>query len=91
MPWFELKGDSRLGRCDSEGCGGQPTWRLEANGVGSNYCSGCKQSYDDGCERMDNGRNTGGKSYYSKHNEFNPEREYPGSYGALSNGEHDHG
>lgn len=40
--WFELKGDSRLGRCDSEGCGGQPTWRLEAGGVGSNYCSGCK-------------------------------------------------
>jgi hypothetical protein len=40
--WFELKGDSRLGRCATEGCGGQPTWRLEAGGCGSNYCSGCK-------------------------------------------------
>jgi DNA segregation ATPase FtsK/SpoIIIE-like protein len=25
----------------------------------------------------------------SKHNEFNPEREYPGSYGSVSNGERD--
>jgi hypothetical protein len=41
--WFKLGGDSRLGRCDSEGCGGQPTWRLEASGVGSNYCSGCQE------------------------------------------------
>lgn len=40
-PWFKLTGDARLGRCSSEGCGGQPTWRLEAGGVGSNYCSGC--------------------------------------------------
>src|SRR5438067_1886933 len=40
--WFELKGDARLGRCASEGCGGQPIWRLEADGIGSNYCSGCK-------------------------------------------------
>lgn len=40
--WFDLKGDARHGRCASEGCGGQPTWRLEAGGVGSNYCSGCK-------------------------------------------------
>lgn len=42
MTWFNLRGDSRLGRCDTEGCGGQPTFRLEAGGVGSNYCSGCK-------------------------------------------------
>lgn len=41
--WFSLKGDERLGRCASEGCGGQPTYRLEADGVGSNYCSGCKE------------------------------------------------
>src|SRR4051812_3923943 len=41
--WFELNGDARLGRCDSDRCGGQPTWRLEAGGVGSNYCSGCKE------------------------------------------------
>lgn len=45
--WFELKGDKRLGRCATEGCGGQPTWRLEKNGVGSDYCSGCKQICDD--------------------------------------------
>lgn len=45
--WFELKGDSRLGRCASENCGGQPTWRLEAGGIGSSsYCSGCKESID---------------------------------------------
>ena len=40
--WFKLTGDERLGRCASEKCGGQPTWRIEANGVGSNFCSGCK-------------------------------------------------
>jgi hypothetical protein len=44
--WFELKGDARLGRCASERCGGQPTWRLEADGVGSDYCSGCKERID---------------------------------------------
>lgn len=42
MPWFELKGDERLSTCATEGCGGQQTWRLEAGGIGSNYCSGCK-------------------------------------------------
>lgn len=41
--WFELRGDARLGRCATEGCGGQPTWRLEAGGVGSDYCSGCRE------------------------------------------------
>jgi hypothetical protein len=44
--WFKLSGDARLGHCDSEKCGGQPTWRLEADGVGSNYCSGCKEIID---------------------------------------------
>jgi predicted nucleic acid-binding Zn-ribbon protein len=39
--WFHLQGDARLGRCATEGCGGQPTMRLEADGVGSDYCSGC--------------------------------------------------
>jgi len=39
--WFELSGDARFGSCATEGCGGQPIWRLEADGVGSNYCSGC--------------------------------------------------
>lgn len=42
--WFDLTGDARLGRCATEGCGGQPTARLEAGGVGSNYCSGCAAS-----------------------------------------------
>lgn len=41
--WFQLQGDRRLGACSTEGCGGQPTWRLEAGGVGSDYCSGCKE------------------------------------------------
>ena len=41
--WFKLTGDSRLGRCATEGCGGQPTERLEADGVGSSYCSGCRE------------------------------------------------
>jgi hypothetical protein len=41
--WFNLTGDARLGRCATEGCGGQPTYRLESDGVGSNYCSGCKE------------------------------------------------
>lgn len=44
--WFALKGDERLGQCVSDGCGGQPTWRMEAGGVGSNYCSGCKEKIE---------------------------------------------
>jgi hypothetical protein len=44
--WFDLKGDARLGSCASEGCGGQPTSRLEAEGVGSNYCSGCRSKIE---------------------------------------------
>lgn len=41
--WFKLlKGDAGLGRCATEDCGGKPTWRLEADGTGSNYCSGCR-------------------------------------------------
>jgi hypothetical protein len=39
--WFDLTGDARLGACATDGCGGQPTKRLEAGGVGANYCSGC--------------------------------------------------
>ncbi len=42
MTWFNLSGDSRIGRCDTEGCGDAPTFRLEAGGIGSNYCSGCR-------------------------------------------------
>lgn len=41
--WFKLLGDQRLNRCTSENCGGQPTWRLESGGIGSDYCSGCKE------------------------------------------------
>lgn len=44
--WFDLKGDARLGQCTTEGCGGQPTSRLEADGVGSNYCSGCRANIE---------------------------------------------
>ena len=44
--WFELKGDDRLRECATDGCGGQPTWRLEAGGAGSNYCSGCKEKIE---------------------------------------------
>lgn len=45
--WFELKGDERLKRCASDECGGQPTWRLESDGVGSNYCSGCREKIEE--------------------------------------------
>lgn len=44
--WFALTGDARLGRCATDHCGGQPTWRLESGGVGSNYCSGCKEGIE---------------------------------------------
>lgn len=40
--WFRLQGDARLGECATEGCGGQPTWRLEIDGIGADYCSGCR-------------------------------------------------
>lgn len=41
--WFALKGDERIARrCATDGCGGQPTWKLESGGAGSYYCPGCK-------------------------------------------------
>lgn len=41
--WFEIKDDKRITeRCASEGCGGQVMYRLEADGVGSYFCSGCR-------------------------------------------------
>jgi hypothetical protein len=44
MTWFALTGDTRIVlTCASSGCWQQPTWRLEVDGTGSNYCSGCKQ------------------------------------------------
>lgn len=43
MAWLRLTGDERITRrCASEGCAGQPTWRLEEDGLGSDYCSGCR-------------------------------------------------
>lgn len=47
MLWFDLRGDARLGRCATDGCGGQPAYRLEADGTGSNYCSGCRSQIED--------------------------------------------
>jgi len=44
--WFKLQGDRRLDRCSTDGCGGQPTWRLESGGIGSDYCSGCKEKIE---------------------------------------------
>lgn len=49
--WFKLSGDARLGRCTTEGCGGQPTERLEAGGTGSNYCSGCRAKIEN-CDHI---------------------------------------
>lgn len=46
MAWFALTGDERLGRCATEGCGGQPTSRLEYRGIGSNFCSGCRAAIE---------------------------------------------
>lgn len=40
--WFDLKGDERLGRCATQGCGQQPIYRFEIGGTGSNFCSGCR-------------------------------------------------
>lgn len=45
--WFRLRGDKRLGKCATENCGGQPAFRLEADGVGSDYCSGCRAKIND--------------------------------------------
>lgn len=56
---FRISGDERLKACATERCGGAPSWRLEADGVGSNYCSGCKSKIDDGgrpmCDFTDRG------------------------------------
>ena len=49
--WFKLTGDERLGRCTTNRCGGQPTWHLERGGVGSDYCSGCKEKIERLVER----------------------------------------
>jgi hypothetical protein len=42
MDLFKLTGDARINkRCATEGCGGQPAWRLEVDGFGLDYCQGC--------------------------------------------------
>lgn len=51
--WFELNGDQRIThRCASESCGGQPTWRMESGGIGSDYCSGCKAKVESLLEEL---------------------------------------
>lgn len=44
--WFKLTGDERLGKCATEECWQQPTYRLEADGTGANYCSACKEAIE---------------------------------------------
>ena len=36
--------------CATEGCWGIPFHRLEVDGVGSNYCSGCRAVIEDDAE-----------------------------------------
>jgi len=69
--WFDLKGDARLGRCATECCGQQPQFRLEAGGVGSNFCSACRAKIEDvqAMQRMladMTARKDGMLSYYEK-------------------------
>jgi hypothetical protein len=48
MPWFKLTGDERITlRCATDDCAGQVTERLEADGVGANYCLGCRLKIED--------------------------------------------
>ncbi len=48
MQWFDLPTEHRAGReCASAGCGEQATARLEAGGVGSDYCSDCVAKIDE--------------------------------------------
>lgn len=53
--WFERKGDARLGCCTTDDCLGQPIWRLEAGGVGSNYCPNCKDKIERQMQPVDDG------------------------------------
>lgn len=65
--WFDLHGDKRLGRCATEGCGGQPTFRLESGGIGSDYCSGCRARIDRLKRRLDEVKSRAGT-----HGQFPP-------------------
>lgn len=40
--WFLLHTNPLGGSCATGGCLNTPSWRLEAGGVGSNYCHNCK-------------------------------------------------
>jgi hypothetical protein len=42
MAWFELRASERLGPCTSDGCDGQPRYRLESGDIGSDYCAACR-------------------------------------------------
>ena len=44
--WFRLQGNRFMDRCASDGCSKQPTWRLDAGGAGSEFCSGCKEKLE---------------------------------------------
>ena len=46
MTWFTIPKDYTQGRCATEGCYGVAEWRLEAGGVGSEYCGNCKAWID---------------------------------------------
>ncbi len=74
MSWFALSGDARLGRCATENCEGTPAWRLEADGAGSNYCSGCADKFRNrpaygapgGCECLECGAIFVGAEHHEK-------------------------
>ena len=40
--WIYLKPGERRVHCATDGCEGQPLWRLEVDGIGSVFCSGCR-------------------------------------------------
>lgn len=52
MTWFKLTGDERITfRCATDNCAGQVTERLEADGVGANYCLGCRAKIETAARR----------------------------------------
>jgi hypothetical protein len=50
--WFVLADHEIHGLCATEGCEAPPSVRLEVGGVGSNYCSACREKIESGvCKR----------------------------------------
>lgn len=47
--WFPIGGDARLGQCATEGCGQHPSWRLESDDIGSDYCDPCRRKIEEIC------------------------------------------